>query len=99
MAVCYTDPMPSVNLSPETYEKLVQLAKRRGMSPDEVAEVAVVRDFRETPMSAEEWLAEWDRATAEIRGSIPAHVAPEELQADLDRALEEARAKRRARGN
>ena len=91
--------MPSVNLSPETYEKLVELARRRGASPEDIAEVAVAREFRDRPMSSEEWLAEWDSLVASIRSRIPSETTSEELEADLSAAVAWARERRRARSH
>ena len=91
--------MPSVNLSQETYEKLKQLAAASDCSPEAAAEVAVSREFRERELADEDWQREWDALLAEIRRSIPQELTAEELHTDIDRAVAEARAKRRARSH
>jgi hypothetical protein len=91
--------MPSVNLSLETYEKLKQLADERGCTPEAAIELAVSRELRSERLSPGEWQREWDSLVASIRARIPEDNSPEELEADIDVAVAEARAKRRARSH
>lgn len=137
--------MPSVNLSPETYEKLRERAAQEGRSPDAVAEealtdrlggvqapdpalwavkldealrktqdeltdedagvvaVAAVKEMRAEQrarkLPREERLAAFRSALEEVRAGIPADLDPAELQSEIDAAIAEVRADRRARGN
>jgi hypothetical protein len=91
--------MPSVNLSPETYEKLKALAHGQGRSPDEAAESLLDIDLRARSLSAEEWRAEFRRVRQQIQAEIPPELTDEEIQAEIDQAIAEVRADRCARGN
>ena len=57
--------MPSVNLSPETYEKLKELAARKGRSPDEVAQDALQQHVLDAVTAWADQLAEVDATPTE----------------------------------
>lgn len=86
--------MPSVNLTPETYEKLKKIAARRGCTPDEVAQSAVERHVADESLSDEAWRREFRALREEIQAAIPSEVSEEEIQADIDAAIREVRDER-----
>lgn len=79
--------MPSVNLSPETYEKLKALAARRGCTPDAAAE-----DALKTRLEGERDPAEWAvRLDAALQKS-GSEMTEEETNLFIDYTVKEVRA-------
>lgn len=96
MPVCYYGSMPSVNLSPKTYEKLRSFAARNGETPDAAAEQLLDSQLVR-PLSDDEWRAEFGRVREAIQSELPLDLTDEELDAEIAAAVEKTRADLRAR--
>jgi hypothetical protein len=88
--------MPSVNLSPQTYEKLRSYAARSGKTPDSAAEQLLDSELLRS-LSDEEWRVEFRRVREEVQAALPGDLSDEELDAEIAAAVQETRAGLRAR--
>lgn len=89
--------MSTVEVKPDSYEELRRLAAARGSSVENLVELAISDLLRRQASSAEDWLHRWKALQAEIQRKMPSGVNGEEIEADIDAAIAEVRAERRAR--
>ena len=90
--------MPTVNLSPETYEKLKKYASSLGETPDFVAEELLGGGLGDAGLSESEYQRRWDQLLTRTRGRVAAGTSLESIENDVAEAVEAARAERLASG-
>src|SRR5262249_48137286 len=81
--------MPTVKVQPETYAVFERLAAREGRGVDETAEDALEHflAFRQHDAARNR---EFDQALARIRADLPTNKTLDEIEADIDLAIDEA---------
>ena len=76
-----------MNLTPETYEKLSQMAARKGCSPDALLRHLILKD--ELAQSLEDWKNEFREMRETVQSQLPVGITDEEIDADIEAAREE----------
>lgn len=85
--------MPSVHVSPKAFEELEQLAAACGTSPGEVIEDLLITKSL-LARDAEEWEGRWARLRAEVQARVPKDMTDEDLDREVDLAIQEYREER-----
>ncbi len=94
----YTAGMAHVDIKPESYDALKVLAERQGSTVESMVQMAVEDLIRRQESSPDEWLKRWRAVQFEIQAGMPDGVSGEEIEREIDEAINEVRAERRARG-
>lgn len=89
--------MPSIQVSPETFERIQRMAAERGRTPGELVE-ELVSSGAKIARSDAEWTETWDRIRADVRSRVPSGMTDEELDAEVDMAIREYRQERARAG-
>ena len=87
--------MPSVQVSPETFEELQKLAAARGSTPGEVIE-KLLRFGPADRLSRKEWRERAEALLDRVQSRVPPELSEAEIEAGIDEAVKEMRAERRA---
>lgn len=81
--------MPQVNITPETYEKLKEMAEKKGCTPDAMMQSLIVERAMTPAMTDEQWKDEWASIRRDVQASLPAGITDEEIEADIETARQE----------
>lgn len=89
--------MATINVQQSTFEAIKQIAERSGSDVAATVERALEQFIAAQELSDEEYRDAWDRLLADIRSHIPKGLSPDEIEADIDAAIDEVRAERLSR--
>jgi predicted transcriptional regulator len=87
----------TVEIDEEQVKELEQLAARQHRTVDELVRQAVDGYLAQQQRDWSDWNERFDAFVTRVRSRIPAHLTPEEIEADITAARAEYRAEQAAR--
>lgn len=91
--------MATINVQQSTFEAIQGIAESEGSDVNATIEKALAEFIAARHMGDAAFQQRWDKVLADIRSHIPEELTPDEIESDIDAAVNEVRAERLARGN